>query len=195
MIWFDFKFMELAASLSLVILIFSRYVDDIDCVVRKVKHSLRFDEQRLMMIDDYPVSDDNTLKTDEGMMQLLRQVADIITSMITWEADWPVWYPDNQLPVLDLKLSLDCEDKYSVIKYRFFQKAVANQGVVSASSGMPKNMMYSTFVEEGCRRLRNTSPSILQEEKTELLREFNGWLMKAGHDEKFRLKVTEGTLS
>ena len=72
------------------------------------------------------------------MMKLLRQVADSITSMIKWEADWPGRYPDHQLSVLDLKLLIDCEDRCNVVKHRFFQKAISNKEVVSVSSGMPK---------------------------------------------------------
>ena len=55
-------------------------------------------------------------------------------------------------------------------------------------------MIFATLVEEGLRRLRNTSPSLLPTLRQELMSEFNTWMMAGGHKEVFRIKVTEKVL-
>ena len=99
--------------------------------------------------------------TDEQMMYILKCVANKVTSMITWEEDCQSFHPDQQLPMLDLKIHLDKNDYLTPIKYRFYQKQVANRALVAADSTMPQKMKVSVLTEEGSRRLRNTCPSLL----------------------------------
>ena len=71
---------------------------------------------------------------------------------------------------------------------------MANRNVVSAYSAMPSRLTFTTLVEEGLRRLRNTSLSLVQVEKEFLLRQFNLWMSKGGHDEDFWLNVMRKVL-
>ena len=107
--------------------------------------------------------------TDDQMMDLLRQIADSLTDMVRWEADCPSKHPDGQITMLDLKVQLDVEDRQNPVKFRFYQKPVENKNIISAKSCMPSQMIFCTLVEEGCRRLRNTFPSLLLAERTQIL--------------------------
>ena len=189
--------MKLDASLSLAILLYMRYVEDINCVARSIKSTMKFDPITQKMYDEDPDSDPNVLKTEADMMDLLRQIADSVTKMIKWEADWPDKHSDIQIPVLDLKIFIDRQDRGELIKHRFYQKPVKNKSLVSANSGMLHRIVFATLVEEDSRRLCNTSPSLLEEEQKDLIREFNAWLwlMKAEHKETFRMKVTKAAIN
>ena len=128
---------------------------------------------------------------DAEMMEVVRVMADSVTGMIRWECDHPDLHEDASVAVLDLKLSIDMNDLANLVKYHFYQKEMSNKNLISAASSTPSNMRFSTLVEEGCRRLRNTSAALLAVEKDDLVREYNVWLYKAGYSQKYRLKVTE----
>ena len=118
MLWFDFEFMKLAASLSIAIEMYKRYVDDINLVCRGVKKTIRYDPVERRLIDDSEEGDEEVeKKNDEEMMQLLREIANSVTKMVTWEADWPGNHGDQGLPVLDLRIQLDIQDKQELLKH------------------------------------------------------------------------------
>ena len=128
--------------------------------------------------------------TDQGMMELLRQIADSLTEMVKWEYDITDKYTDGFLPMLDLKVKIDKDDPMEPVKFMFYQKPMASRNLVSAMSAMPSRLVFTTLVEEGMRRLRNTSPSLIPTEKAALMKEFNLWMMQSGHTQEFRLNVT-----
>ena len=147
------------------------------------------------LVDSDPNSDN--LVTDAKMMNLLKDIANKMIKMITWEEDITDSYEDGKLPVLDLKMFLDKKDFESEepLKFEFYQKQIANKRVIYASSAMPRSVKFSTLVEELNRRLRNTPGSLLEERKVGLVAEFNARMAEAGHTETFRLKVTESSLN
>ena len=129
------------------------------------------------------------------MMILMTDIANSVIDMIKWEHDSVEQHDNGRLPVLDLLLHIDPEDRANPVKHRFYQKDIANKTVVQAESSMPTRMKFSTLVEDLCRRLRNTSPSLLEAEKAALVRKFDARMIKVNHSEKFRIHVTETALS
>ena len=91
-------------------------------------------------------------------------------------------------------MHVDKSDRMEPIKYRFYQKPVANKALVDCHSAMPIRMKISTLVEEGTRRLRNTSPSLHQGEIGDLMREFNVRMIQAGYSQDFRYRITKRAL-
>ena len=55
-------------NLGLNMILFMRYVDDIDDAVESVKKSIRYDHETDTLVDDKPGEDENLLKTDSEMM-------------------------------------------------------------------------------------------------------------------------------
>ena len=55
---------------------------------------------------------------------------------------------------------------------------------------MTIRMAFNTLIKEGMRRMRNTSPSLLPDEKREQLRTFNLCMAKNHHSEDFRIQIT-----
>ena len=193
MTYFDMIYLEMLTKLGIAMIMYRRYVDDIDCVAKRLKRSVVFDREQCRLVDTNP-GVEMEMMTDNEMMTLLRDIANGVVNMIDWEFDVVDNHEDLQLPVLDLKIHVDKDDRANLIKHRFYQKKVANKGLVDARSCMPASMTFSTLVEEGCRRVRNTSPALLELEKAELIREFNSRLMKAGHRQDFRIRVTQRVL-
>ena len=100
---------------------------------------------------DTETDKESEMKSDEEMMILLKMIANSVTKMIKGEEDFPSRHQDGQLPMLDLKIHVDRTDRDEPIKFRFYQKPVANKSLVSAYTTLPWGMMYSTLVEEGVR--------------------------------------------
>ena len=111
--------MALVTTLGLVVYLFMRNVDDVDMSAKRIRNSLRFDEERMVMVDDDPTSMD--MMTDEDMMCMFKKIANPITRMIRWEDDFTQKHPDNKLPVLDVKMFIDLKDQTEPIKYEFYQ--------------------------------------------------------------------------
>ena len=121
MLWFNINFLELVRNLGLMLVMFQRYVDDVNAAVIKIKDSMTFDEDKCMMIDNAP-GEERDLMTDEQMMEILKNVANKVTKMIRWEQDYPSFHPDGELPMLDIKIHLDKTDELNPIKFRYIQK-------------------------------------------------------------------------
>ena len=150
-------------------------MDDADVFSETIKKTIRFDKNTKTLVDDNPNHDCTDMKTGEEMMDLLREVANSITPMVVWEHDWPDKHPDGWLPVLDIQMKVDPDDRDNLVKHKFYQKPVSNKNLVSADSCMPRNVKFSTLVEEGYRRLRNSSPSVLQAEQGSILLDAESW--------------------
>ena len=82
-----------------------------------------------------------------------------------------------------MKVMMDRVDNKDSVKFRFCQKHMANTNVVSAYKAMTIRMVFNTLIKEGMRRMRNTSPSLLRDEKKEQLRTFNLWMAKNHHSD------------
>ena len=73
-------------------------------------------------------------------------------------------YNDKQIMILAMKVMMDREDNKVSVKFRFYQKYMANKTVVSAYNAVPIRMVFNTPIDEVMRRMRNTSPSLLPDE-------------------------------
>ena len=69
----------------------------------------------------------------------------------------------------------DREDNKEAVNFYFYQKHMTNKNVLYAYNGKPIRMVISTLIEEGMRRMRNTSPSQIRTESCSELLIF-GWL-------------------
>ena len=75
---------------------YQRYVDDGDLVLQRLKKSVKFNKVTKTLEDDNPDEDD--MMTDEGVLNIVKQMADVIIPMITWEADSVDKHVDNEKP-------------------------------------------------------------------------------------------------
>lgn len=61
-------------------------------------------------------------------------------------------HPDKKVPILDLKIWIDCDNH---IHHKFYSKPMAYKGLVWASSGLSKNIIHNIVQNEGLRRLKS----------------------------------------
>ena len=109
--------------------------------------------------------------------------------MIVMTTDVPSNHPDGKLPVLDMKVWLDDENK---IFFQFYEKIMKNRKVISRSSAMPMKMKMTVLTQEVFRRLHNTKEDVPEETKVDILNRFMENLQLSGYNEKERYTILQG---
>ena len=119
---------------------------------------------------------------------VMRRVADsIMPSSLKFEVDVPSNYRDNLLPILDLKMGIN-EGK---LVFYFYSKSMASQNVVHMRSALTSKQKMNILVEEGCRRLKNFSPTLPWRTKVNALNKLMIQMYQVEHKESFREKVAD----
>ena len=89
------------------------------------------------------------------------------------------------MPLLDIQVKMESNK----VVYKFYSKPMASQYTILANSAMPERMKRNCLVQEGIRRLRNTSRSLDWEFKASILSEFSYKLKVSGYHARYRLEV------
>ena len=96
--------------------------------------------QTLTYSQDQYLSDiKSSLSRDAKTFEVLKSIANSIIKMISWEVDLPEKYPDNMIPVLDLRVGLDRENPQAPIKHYYYQKPMASKLVLTGTSSLHAN--------------------------------------------------------
>ena len=102
-------------------------------------------------------------------------------------------FVDGKLPSLDVAIWV-VEGRR--IMYEFFEKTMATNLMVEATSALSKEVKLATLSEEVARRLRNTSPRLDSTKRLEILEMACTKMKTSGHSEEFiRLAVEQGIRS
>ena len=100
------------------------------------------------------VEGDKNVPDDERTMEELKKIANTIFKCIQFTTDCPSNNQSGKVSVLDLQLYVG-ED--ALVKHEFYEKPCANKFVLPAQSAHTKKKRMPVLVEEGLRRLRNSS--------------------------------------
>ena len=122
MIWFDKKLLVSLKVLKIQVLMYKRYVDDANLVLRALTKGLQFDGTKLVL-DPINQSDPPDVQT----ARVITQIADsILPDVIKMEFDTPSLHPNERLPILDLEVWVENNQIY----HSFYKKSMASQSVI-----------------------------------------------------------------
>merc|ERR1712082_193092 len=108
---------------------FLRYIDDANLIVKKINNDITFDEETKEM----KMKADNVNDDPKHTMKTMKKVANSITQMIQWEEDVPENHPDEKLPILDMKVWVEREEKeHPIIHHEFYKKPVSNPELINS---------------------------------------------------------------
>ena len=123
---------------------------------------------------------------------MMSNLANNVCDMIKFTYDTPSRNNGGWLPVLDVKVQVNSENK---IIHNFYEKPTRNKKVILASSALSWTQKRSIHTQELLRRMKNTS--VLLDEKVQndhvsmyLLR-----MKKCGYNQKFRTEVFKSAKS
>ena len=137
----------------------------------------------------YHEADLDTREPDRRTAEVVKAVADSVTSMLLWTVDYPSANMSGKLPILDIETWCEETDRGTRTCYSFYMKPMANPVSIPASSAIPNATKYATYRQEVGRILRNTSIHLPWYHKAELLSSFSWRLKVSGYSEGFRSKV------
>ena len=100
--------------------------------------------------------------------------------------------PDGKLPILDLKVWVDCTGR---ILYEFYRKPMASRLLILSRSAMSERVKRTTLVQEAIRILKNTSPDVPWKNVEVMLSDFSLRMKQSGYPEKYRENVILSALS
>ena len=117
---FDRRYLKKVAEKGMNVVMYGRYIDDINQVIMKV-------------------SDEDDEKTTSD---LYREVADGCCDNIVWEADLPSSHPSNSIPILDMRVWMNGD---GVLLHKHYEKPMSSKQVISARS-VPQASAKDLFI-------------------------------------------------
>ena len=168
-----------------------RMVDDITVIPTVLKPGSRFENNKIV-IKKEEIVNDQIIPGDIRTMKVIQQVANSLDNAIKVTFDAPSLHDDKRVPILDVKVNMNNKGK---IEYIFYKKPMANRlGTLKSSAYSVKNKM-TILTQECFRRLHNTSESVGDKIKQDILNEYMIDLKLSGYNEKERENVLKGGIN
>ena len=177
MTWWDRKVKAEAKKEGMEILLYRRYVDDINIIAR-VSRGER---------EEYGEK--------EGM-ELFKQIGNGIHKSIQLEIDYPEKHEDKKMPLLDVKVwMMERNDRNKkVIMYEHYRKEMASRMKIHQRSAIPYRDKMNILTQEVIRTLKNCSRELPWEEKAKQLEETSLMMQFSGYNATFRKAVIQSGL-
>ena len=169
MAWWDRQMRESMEREGFKIVIYKRYVDDINLVL---------DVQK----------DEN----EENVWKKVKEIGDSIHKSIQLEADYPANHQDKKVPILDIKVWVDSTSGH--IYHEYYSKAVSSKSVIDARSAMPTKDKRTVLAQDLLRVIMRCSPELEWKIKKKHIEEYVLRMQFSGYEEDFRMDVVRSAI-
>ena len=132
------KFRNTCDNIGIQIDLEDRFVDDITLILEETKPGLKLISGQLVHCED-KFKEDIEIKADKRTMDIVQLVANQIDENIKVTYDVPSNYSDGYVPILDVKVSINCDKN---IDYIFYKKPMASRNVTHKKSAMSVSQKY-----------------------------------------------------
>ena len=166
------------------------YIDDSNILCETFPLGARLCSDGKIRVIQSEIEKDREIPGDQRTAKLFLEIANSVCDFIKVTVDCPSLHSDGFMPILDTQVKI--QDNKCI--YKFYKKKVANPLLMLESSAMPRKVKRNTLVQEGIRRLRNTSRELPWSVKAEILSEFSHKMMLSGYNEKFRLEIIQSAV-
>ena len=126
---------------------------------------------------------------DKRTALIIKDIADSISRMLRFTADFPSAHSNGRLPILDIETWCSESPQGTVTNYSFYMKPMANPVTIPSSSAISNAVKFNTYREETKRVLRNTSQHLPWSHKANLLTDLSCRMKLSGYNGGFRSKV------
>ena len=126
-------------------------------------------------------------------MEVLRNIAESIDSMLKFTFDTPCKHPNGNMPVLDLGVKMNTEMN-NRIDYEFYEKPTKNSRVILADSAINFSAKRTILTQECVRRLRNTKIELGENCRNKHLNNLMVKVKNSGYSGKFRKEIIDSSL-
>ena len=168
MAWWDREMRKKMQDESVKVVVYKRYVDDINMIVE--------------MCDDCE---------EEDVWRKIREAGNQIHESIQLEADFPSKHPDNKVPILDIKVWIE----NGKVLHEYYSKPVSSKAVIDAQSAMPLKDKRTVLTQDLLRVILRCSPELPWDVKKTHIDEYALRMQFSGYNEEFRKDVVRSAIT
>jgi hypothetical protein len=192
MIAFDSILRQRLTSLEIQLWTYGRYVDDANTVTTVLPIGTRYvPETDSLETTPESVEEDLDIEEDLRTFKVIQNIANDIWPEIQWTMDVPSNHPNRRMPMLDLQVGLQDGE----IVFEFYGKVVNTPYCIPARSAHSWKTKRSSLVQEGVRRLLNTSRNSPVERRRDIMEQWDRKMRYSGYNMKFRTKTIETAIN
>ena len=183
------KFLDKLKDIGIDPLVYSRLKDDILIALDSIEKGSKYESGKIIIDEDKIKEDEN--KTEAKVtMEIMKDVAESVDSMLKFTFDTPCSYKENKMPALDIKVNVNHEENER-IDYEFFEKATKNPKVILSDSAISSSSKRTILTQECLRRMRNTKIELGEKIRNKHLNDFMVKLKNSGYNEKYRMEILD----
>ena len=189
MLWWDGELMrkvtEATRNIDWQLYMYLRYVDDGNCIGEEMPLGARLQDGEVITRPEL-ANEDKNIPGDIRTAGILKQISNSISPFIQVEIDCPSLHDNKLMPILDLEVGIDNNQK---VTYQYYMKPMANFLLLMKRSAMPAKTKRVCLVQEVIRILRNTKRELPDKLRNGFLTEFALRMKDSGYCAKFREEV------
>ena len=193
MVWWDRRLRERLDVINIQLPLHKRYVDDTNLAAQKTEIGARYDGERLQFTEESRIEDEG-LQDDERTMLLIQSVANSIHHSIRHTIDFPSNHEDRKVPMLDLKMWRQTQERQTRILYEHYEKEMTTKSVIHRRSALPEQVKRTVLTQELLRILLHCSEHIPWKTTCKHVNNFMKKLQYSGYDQTFRHDITRSGL-
>ena len=184
MVWWDIQMKKKLYENNIVLLIYIRYVDDINMIIDKQKEATQNRDE----------------KEDLAIMEKVREIGNSIHPSIEITTDTPAQNPDKKQPILDLKVWPEVRkgkdgSNTTKILHEFYHKEIGSKAVTNSKSALDMQAKRNILTAEMLRVLLRCSPLLDWSTTAAHASEMNKRIQNAGYNHQFRRQITEAAIN
>ena len=175
MSFFDMALKKLFAREKIKTPLSFRYVDDSRFGMKPIRPGWRWLNGKMVFIID-KVAEDSDTDPQKRTTRVIYSILNSVVEYLKFTTEDCQDYQDLKLPTLDCKLWVEGDR----ILHSFFEKPQTPNRVLLKTTALSKTSLESTMVQEGVRRLLNTSTNVHPNERNEILNTFVRKMINSG---------------
>ena len=186
MCWWDRQILDKLAKIGVKVLLYKRYVDDINMVIEYMIGNYDYVAGKLEKIEGPDTEDEK----DQRMFEIIRKVGNEIHKSIQLTSDTPSENEDGKVPILDLKCWIGEEkDGKERILHEHYMKSMASKLVIHRQAAMSIKSKRTILTQQCLRIILNCSEDLEEDIRNKHLSFFMARMQASGYDHAFRLEV------
>ena len=187
MMKWDKLYLDKVKKAGMEMVLYERYVDDSNQVAVVPPPGSKYDKvKKKVLIENgfEPAENEN-----DRLARVLKDIANTVHEDIVMEEDHPGKYPDEKMPILDMKVWMDTN---GIILYQHYQKPMSSKQVMHSQSALSNQCKRSVHTQEVVRRLLNSSVRLNWDtEMAPVITEYMGRMKVAGYGQSYRKSVLQ----
>ena len=168
MSWWDKQMKKRMSEENIEVVMYKRYVDDINMVVEM-----------------------NEDAEEKEVWKLIKETGNKIHGSIQLEADHPANYEEMKVPILDIKVWVENNQ----VLHEYYSKPVASKAVIDAQSAMPLKDKRTVLTQDLLRIIMRCSPELPWHVKKTHIEEYSLRMQYSGYQEKFRSEIVRSAIN